>query len=121
MNRVSQFSAVTLIVVLGACGDNVPLRPTGPGPSGPTATTSVGVIDNSFTPPANSVTAGQTVTWTWNGSNPHNVTFDDPSVGNSSTKTSGGFTRTFGTAGSFTYICTVHGRAIMSGTVVVGS
>ncbi len=121
MNRVPQLSAAALIIVLGACSDDAQQQPNGPGPSGPTATTSVSIVDNGFTPPANSVTAGQTVTWTWSGSNPHNVTFDDPSVGNSSTKTSGGFMRTFGTVGSFTYICTVHGRQIMSGTVVVGS
>ncbi len=120
MNRVSQLSAVVVIVVLGACGgDDAQQQPTGPGPSGPTATTSVNIIDNGFSPSSNSATAGQSVTWSWTGNNPHNVTFDDPAIGNSSTKTSGGFTRSFPTAGSFTYFCTVHGRSIMSGTVTV--
>lgn len=119
MKRISPLSAVAMIVVLGACGDDAPQQPTGPGTSGPTATTSISIIDNGFSPSSNSVTVSQPVTWTWNGGNPHNVTFDDASVGNSSTKTSGGFTRTFDTAGSFTYFCTVHGRSIMSGTVVV--
>lgn len=38
---------------------------------------------------------------------------------NSTTRTSGSFTRTFDEAGRFTYYCTVHGREVMSGAVEV--
>jgi plastocyanin len=58
------------------------------------------------------------VTWTWQGLNQHNVTFDNAAIGNSSTKSSGAFTRMFDSAGEFTYYCTVHGRG-MSGKVTV--
>jgi plastocyanin len=56
--------------------------------------------------------------WNWTGSNQHNVTFD-AGPPNSVTQTSGSFSRSFSEPGSFTYICTVHGRAVMSGTVNV--
>lgn len=101
------------------CGD-ANNQPMGPGnPSGPTATANISVVDNAFQPSENSVNVGEVVTWTWTGSQPHNVTFDDATIGNSSTKTTGGYTRTFTTAGEYTYYCTVHGRAQMSGKVVV--
>ena len=90
------------------------------GPDGPTATKQVSVVDNRFNPSANIVQPGDTVTWTWGGNNLHNVTFDDAMVGNSTTQTSGTFTKAFAGAGEFTYYCTVHGQSVMSGRVVVG-
>ena len=111
---------VGIVGLVPACGDSTTQPDPGPsGPSGPTVTTAVNVIDNSFSPTSNAVTTGQTVTWTWNATNSHNVTFDDPSIGNSATKTSGSFLKQFAQAGDFTYYCTVHGRALMSGTVKV--
>lgn len=64
-----------------------------------------------------SVLEGGTVTWTWQGGNLHNVTFSNGG-GTSATQTSGTFDRTFATAGTYRYNCTVHGQA-MSGTVTV--
>ena len=78
------------------------------------------ILDNRFMPSVNSIDVGVTATWTWGGINPHNVTFDDPGIGNSNTQTAGTFEKTFNEAGEFTYFCTVHGRALMSGRVVVG-
>lgn len=99
-----------------ACGDD---DSSGPGPGPETGPVTVG--DNFFQP-ANVTVAraggAAEVVWNWSGSNLHNVTFD-AGPPNSNTQTSGSFSRTFGEAGSFTYICTVHGRAVMSGTVVV--
>ncbi len=107
-----------LALVVPACGDSTTQPDSGP--SGPTVTTAVSVRDNSFSPASNAVSTGQTVTWTWNGSNQHNVTFDDLSIGSSATKSSGTFLKQFAQAGDFTYFCTVHGRTVMSGTVTVG-
>jgi plastocyanin len=120
MNLSSRSLPLALIAVLGsaACGDSQPTNPP-PGPAGPTPTTAVSVRDNSFQPSNNSVTAGETVTWTWAGNNLHSVTFDDMTVGNSTTKSTGVFNRTFPTAGEFTYFCSVHGGAVMSGKVTV--
>jgi plastocyanin len=102
-----------------ACGGNG--SSTGPGNGGGEAPGEVSVGDNFFQPATATVTRqnGQaTVTWNWIGRNLHNVTFDlgEP---NSATQRSGSFSRTFAEPGSFTYICTIHGRAAMSGTVVV--
>lgn len=57
------------------------------------------------------------VVWNW-GSNPHNVTFNSGPP-HSETQTSGSFSRSFSEAGEFTHICTIHGRAVMSGSVTV--
>jgi plastocyanin len=62
------------------------------------------------------VLQGGTVTWAWQGNNLHNVTFTG--VPASATQTDGEFERTFADAGSFSYLCTVHGQS-MSGTVTV--
>jgi plastocyanin len=76
----------------------------------------VEVRDDVFVPATLQVAAGQTVTWTWGGSNPHTVTFD--AGGTSSTQmTTGTFQRQFPAAGSFTYHCVVH--AAMTGTITV--
>ncbi len=93
--------------------------PTGPtGGTGGTGSTSnaISVNDNSFSPSATTVPIGTTVTWTWNGRNPHDVTFNDGPK--SDTQTSGTYSRTFSAAGTYNYHCTVHGTA-MSGSVTV--
>ena len=89
--------------------------PTGT-PGGGSTSNAVTVADNSFTPSATTVAPGTTVTWTWGGRVQHNVTFDDGPA--SATQTSGSFTRTFASAGTFPYHCTIHGTA-MSGTITV--
>ncbi|MBA3759785.1 MAG: hypothetical protein H0X07_04575 [Gemmatimonadales bacterium] len=81
----------------------------------------VTVGDNFFRPGTTTLPragGGVTVSWSWAGGNQHNVTFDAGGP-NSATQTSGSFSRTFTEAGNFTYICTIHGRAVMSGTVAV--
>ena len=77
----------------------------------------VAVGDNFFDPTSALVAVGGQVTWTWNGAIGHNVTF--PAGSNSATQSAGTFSRSFPTAGSFDYLCTIHGAA-MSGTIVVG-
>ncbi len=116
-------TALTLAIFLAACGDSTdPGNGNGNngGNSNPVPTSSVNVVDNKFNPSPNTVTAGTTVTWTWTGNNSHNVTFDD-GVTNSATQASGSHTRTFGTAGSFPYHCTIHGPSVMSGQVTVSA
>ena len=102
---------------LAACSDYT--GPGDPNPGNPpSATASVSVQDNQFVRSAVSVLVGGTVTWTWQGGgNQHNVTFAGGGPA-SATQTAGTFNRTFATAGTFTYNCTVHGPA-MSGTITV--
>ncbi|MGH9204809.1 MAG: cupredoxin domain-containing protein [Vicinamibacterales bacterium] len=79
------------------------------------------VDDNFFNPSAVTLRregSGATVTWTWRGANLHNVVFDNAGPA-SATQQSGSFAATFSASGTFTYICTIHGRSVMSGTVVV--
>jgi plastocyanin len=75
-----------------------------------------------FSPATVDIAAGGTVTWTWAAANtmPHDVTSSDqpPKFSPSPIQTSGSFSHTFATAGSYPYFCTVHGQ-IMSGTVMV--
>jgi plastocyanin len=85
------------------------------------AGTAVSVQDNAFNPVDATVNAGGGVTWTWTGSNPHNVTWDGGGFTNSGTQNTGTHQVTFPSAGTFTYYCTIHGTPTtgMRGTVTV--
>jgi len=76
------------------------------------------VGNNFFNPSSFSVPVNATVTWGWNSSGvSHNVTFADGPA--SATQGSGEFPRTFTVVGSYPYHCTIHGAAVMSGTITV--
>ncbi len=90
-------------------------------------TAAVDVADNFFksarnassNPAVDTIAAGGSVTWTWTGSNSHSVRSQgSPSFTSSAIMTSGSYSFTFNTAGTYTYDCAVHG-ASMTGTVVV--
>ncbi len=104
--RTPRFLAALVTTVLGAgCS-------TG-GVNGPSY--SVSVIDNAFTPKQLTVPVGQNVSWVWSGTQPHDVVFNDgPS---SEVQTNGQFDRSFPTAGTFSYICSLHSG--MNGTIIV--
>ncbi len=76
------------------------------------------VQDNRFAPSSLTIPQDSTITWTWGGSNPHNVTFNDGSA-ISNTQSTGTFSWTFDQTGIFAYFCSVHGAAVMSGTITV--
>lgn len=84
----------------------------------PGATASVdATLSNSFSPATVFITAGGTVTWTF--ATLHNVTFDGsaPTGGNIGNTGTGSVQRTFPTAGTYSYQCTLHPG--MSGSVRV--
>jgi plastocyanin len=113
--------ALLFSVACSSAGPAGSTPPPPPPPSNPTPTTAVDVRDNAFSPPAAQVDVGATVTWTWRGGNDHNVTFESGS-GSSTTKSSGNHQRTFTTAGTVRYRCTIHSSDFgggMSGSVVV--
>lgn len=90
-----------------------------PGIGGGGGTDTVTVGNNFFQPDSISVAAGTTVTWVWSpGDTLHTVTFDDGAPG-SPVQSTGTFSRAFATAGSYTYFCSIHGRNVMAGLVVV--
>jgi plastocyanin len=83
------------------------------------ATVNVSVQDNLFSPASITVNAGDTVQWNWGGQNPHTVTADDSSFDSGDfTQTTGSFSHTFSSVGTFDYHCNIHGSA-MAGTVIV--
>jgi plastocyanin len=107
------FRLVAVAAVLGACsGNDNPTQPTGGGGS------NVVVSNDKFTPTDISVTTGTTITWQWNsGGVTHTVTFNDGP--DSDLKSSGTFTRTFQTPGTYPYFCKIHQNVGMTGTVTV--
>jgi plastocyanin len=74
--------------------------------------------ESSFSPTRVDIAQGGTVTWTF-GATAHNVTFGSaaPPCGNIAASTNTSVGRTFPTAGTFEYVCTLH--AGMTGSVVV--
>ena len=121
---------MSLLVAVPACGGDSPTGGGGGGIGGdydggngdndPVVTTSVNVVDFDFTPPDIQVTPGATVTWTWTGSDTHNVTFTVSSgIVNSVTQTSGTYQVAMPTVtGVYTYQCTIH-PSDMTGSVTV--
>ena len=83
-----------------------------------TGVTEVAAKHNRFTPPAIQVTAGTTVTWSFDDRFvPHDVTGDGWTSGDPKSK--GTFTHTFDRPGSYDYRCTLHdgmdGRVVVTG------
>lgn len=103
---------VLLALMAARCSD-----PSGPGDvSPPSSPNAVDVRDNFYNLASTTVPVGTTVTWTWRGGNSHDVSFADGVA--SPVQSSGTYARQFTSAGTYTYICTVHGSA-MSGRVIV--
>jgi plastocyanin len=118
-------TALVLAWVAAGCGNDgvAPGNgPPDPGDGGPVATTSVSVRDNFFEPRDIVVAPGATVTWTWLGSQVHNVTWVGAALPSSPNQTSGSFGATMPSApGTRVYYCTLHGTPTsgMRGTVQV--
>jgi plastocyanin len=110
----------------GSNQNNIPTDPSGGSKgTGGERTSSITVMNSSFSPNATTVARGTVVQWTWNSCDSgyggetctaHTVTFDDgPS---SELQDKGSYSRAFNTAGTYKYHCQVHGTS-MSGSVVV--
>ena len=124
--RFRMFFAVAALVTSFGCGSsNSPAAPTtgnggGSGGSG----TAVSIVNGArtltntaYAPNPVNISAGGSVTWTNNDSTTHTSTADDNSWSSGSVAPGASFTRTFASAGKFTYHCTIHPG--MVGTVVV--
>jgi LPXTG-motif cell wall-anchored protein len=106
-------------------GDSPPAdAPSGGGSSPVTtkvrksASASVSIGDNFYSPASVSVTVGDTVTWRNNGQAQHSATANDGSFDTGVFGPGGSRSATFDSAGTFSYYCTVHGQ-VQSGTVRV--
>jgi plastocyanin len=107
----------TQITVTGTIGSVTKTAQINVQVSVPGATASVdATLSNTFTPATAFVSVGGIVTWTF--ATQHNVTFEGSGApANVPTTGSGSVSRTFPTAGTFQYQCTIHPG--MSGSVVV--
>jgi plastocyanin len=99
------------------------MPPATPSPT-PTPGTTVSIVSGSsrltttaYAPNPVSVAVGGTVTWVNNDTTTHTSTADGGAWSSGSIAPGGQFSRTFGTAGTFTYHCTIHPN--MVGTVQV--
>ena len=78
-----------------------------------------------FSPATVSIAPGETITWNFNAPLPHTSTSDTnvgPEVWDSGVQTSGTFSHTFNTPGTYPYYCAVHsfpGGTLMNGVVEV--
>jgi len=93
---------------------------TTPSPAGvahKSASQSVNMGDFFFSPASVTISVGDTVTWHNSGQAPHTATANDGSFDTGTINAGGSGSHTFSTAGTFSYICTIHPN--MKGTVRV--
>lgn len=105
--------AAALALGVAACGNG----PSSEAQEAVTVTegaTTVVVDDNVFRPADLTVPAGAEVTWSWEGSSPHNVVGEGFE---SAVQRHGTFTHRFDDPGTHSYECTLHSG--MTGTVTV--
>jgi plastocyanin len=81
------------------------------------ASASVNTGDFFFSPASVTIAVGDTVTWRNTGEAPHNATANNGSFGTGTINPGGSGSHTFTSAGTFSYICTIHPQ--MKGTVRV--
>ncbi len=78
---------------------------------------SVSIQSYAFSPATITVPAGSTITWTNNDAVAHTVTSDNSAFDSGTIPSSGTYSRTFPTTGTFPYHCTFH--PYMTATVIV--
>jgi plastocyanin len=127
LGHVAAFvAAASLALAVAACGGGATASPSplsspasaAPSEAPPAGGTDVTIEGFAFNPPDLTVKVGATVTWSNRDAAPHTVKWDDGTPG-SGQLTSGGapYTRTFDTAGTFSYACGIHPN--MKGTITV--
>jgi plastocyanin len=113
--------AMLLLTLTAGCGSSS--SPSTPSPtSGPTTNVSMVngaslLTSTAYAPNPVNITVGTTVMWVNNDNTAHTSTADGGAWSSPSIAPGGQFTRTFSSAGTFTYHCTIHPNMI--GTVNV--
>ena len=112
-NRIVHVVSLSLLfsTILVCCSKS------GSNNNSPAATNTVSMANMAFSPATITVTVGTTVTWKNNDNMTHTVTANDNSFDSGNIAASGSFTKTFSTAGTYPYRCTLHSP--MTGSVVV--
>lgn len=125
MRTRTRFGALIAVSVfaLAACGGDDPtVQGDGDGDGGGNGgdTIQVAMVDNNFAPSMLELPAGEEVTISTpnNGQNSHSFTIDDLDVDTGVIEAGEGAEVTFTVPeGETEYYCTVHGAAVMSGTI----
>ena len=105
--------ALTALIIIGSCSKSKDNTNTPPATSG----NNVSIVNFSFSSADIHVTPGSTVKWTNNDTAPHTVTADDNSFTSPTLNTGDTYSKTFTTAGTFSYHCNIH--PMMKADVVV--
>jgi plastocyanin len=113
------FSGAILFSSCGGKSYNNSMNPTSTGTM-PTAAASASIQNFAFSPSVVHVLPGGTVTWTNKDATPHTVTDINGSFDSGSIAVDGTYKKTFATAGTYTYHCTIHSM-MANATVVVGN
>src|SRR3954447_1164952 len=87
-------------------------------PSAIGGTSTISVVDNSFSPATKSVGQGTSVTWSFQGTRSHTAT-SNQGFFDTGTHSSGDVSRTMASAGRFPYHCIFHESLGMKGSIVV--
>jgi plastocyanin len=121
MRLIKIMCLVTLAASAVACGNSND-SPTAPTP--PNGSTSVSIVSGAsaltttaYTPNPISIAVGGTVTWINNDTTAHTATANGGAFDTGSIAPGGNASKTFSTAGSFPYRCTIHPG--MVGTITV--
>lgn len=117
--------ATLLLGLMAGCGSSSPSSPSSP--STPPTSSTPGMVSivngatelttTAFAPNPIDVATGATITWMNNDTRTHDSTSNDGSWASGPIAPGGQFSRTFSSAGTFPYRCTIHPG--MVGTVNV--
>ena len=107
---------LTVGLVLAACGTGA-TPSAAPSGEAPASTADVTIVDFAFQPAEVSVGTGGTVTWTNSGQATHTVKWSDGTPESDGLASAGTYERTFDTAGTYPYVCGIHGS--MTGSITV--
>jgi plastocyanin len=114
LQRLALALAIVLGSVLGGCTEPAPSHPADvPGPG----TVQVTIRGLAYEPAALDIPAGTTVTWVNEDVAAHDVTAVDGSFASPTLQQGDDYTRTFASAGSWSYTCILHPE--MTGVVTV--
>ena len=80
----------------------------------------VSVRDNVFSPSVDSISAGDTVTFIWQGSQLHDLVFQD-GIGSVTSQSTGSTKRGFPLSGIYPYRCTIHSTDFTTSGTMVGT
>lgn len=103
---------------LAGCTGAASPVPGSPAPTGSPQGPAVTIIDFAFRPASLTIRVGQTVTWTNTGQAPHSVRWLDGMPESPQLTHGARYRHTFDAAGTYRYVCGVHGPS-MSGAIVV--